>query len=223
MGLHRMLSQKALLTIVHNESQEKIVRRWGCRYCVIAFTPGDYSCIEDFPIDGQFNVAVINTFGADEPLDVVFDAASRLADVNFYVTGNSKRIRQNLLAKKPGNCHLTGFLSYGQYVGLLQGADAVMDLTTRDHTLLMGGFEAVSLGTPLITSDWPVLKEYFFLGTVHVSNTVGGICEGVRRVQSERDVLRLEMQQLRDRLQREWEQKFKELQNLIRKQTETSN
>lgn len=73
------------------------------------------------------------------------------------------------------------------------------------------------MGTPLITSDWPILKDYFSLGTVHVPNTVEGICEGVRRVQSDGDALRLEMEQLRDLLQKEWEQKFKELQCLIAK------
>lgn len=162
-------------------------------------------------------MAVISTFAKDEPLDLVFNAASRLADVDFYVSGNSKRIRQDLLAKKPGNCHLTGFLSYGQYSGLLQGADAVLDLTTRDHTLLMGGFEAVSLGTPLITSNWPVLKEYFSLGTVHIPNNVEGICWGVRKTQDEQKVLRHEMLRLREELQSEWGKKLSGLLDLLLK------
>jgi hypothetical protein len=144
---------------------------------------------------------------------MVFDAASRLSDVDFYVTGNSTRIRQDLLVKKPKNCHLTGFLSYSQYVGLLRGAKAVLDLTTRDHTLLMGGFEAVSVGTPLITSDWPT----FPIGTIHIPNTVEGIYEGVRQAQAEHDTLRRDILRLRDRLQKDWEQKFEELQSLIGK------
>lgn len=214
--LHRLLSRKALTTIVHNKSQEKIVQKWGCHYCVIAFTPGDYSYDEDFPLSGQFNIAVISKFATDEPLETVFDVANRFPKVDFYVTGDFRRIGQDRFSKKPENCHLTGFLSYGQYLSLLHKADAIMDLTTRDNTLLMGGFEAVSLGTPLITSDWPVLKDYFSLGTVHVSNTVENICEGVRRVLSDGDGLRLEMQQLRDQLQREWEQNFKELQLVLK-------
>lgn len=136
--LHRLLSKKALTTIVHNRSQEKIIQRWGCRYHVLAFTPGDYSYDDDFPLKGQFNVAVIAFFSADEPLETVFQAATQLPSVDFYVTGDYRRIRQDRLLKKPENCHLTGFLSYGQYVSLLRKADAVMDLTTRDHTMLMG-------------------------------------------------------------------------------------
>ena len=213
--LHRILSKKALTTIVHNKDQEKIVQRWGCRYHVSGFTPGDYSYDEDFPLSGQFNVAVITIFSRDEPLETVFEAANQVPGVDFYITGDYRKIPEGRLSKKPDNCHLTGYLSYGQYVSLLRKADAVMDLTTRDHTILMGGFEAVSLGTPLITSNWPILKDYFSLGTVHVSNTAEGICGGVRQVQSNRDSLRLGIQQLRDRLQREWEQEFEELQSLI--------
>ena len=211
LGLHRRLSRGALTTIVHNNSQEAIVRRWGCDYCVLAFTPGEYPEGGDFFLEGQFNVAVISTFSADEPLDVVFEAAGCLPEVIFYVTGDSKRIAPHLLATKPGNCYLTGYLSYGQYVSLLRGADAILDLTTQDHTLLMGAFEAVSLGTPLIVSDWPILQDYFSLGTVHVPNTVEGVCEGVRRAQREQPMLRRDMLRLRERLQTQWEHQFREL------------
>jgi glycosyltransferase involved in cell wall biosynthesis len=216
--LHRVLSRRALMTIVHNKSQEKIVNRWGCRYCVLAFTPGDYPAGEHFPFDGQFNVAVISTFEEDEPLDVVFEAAGRLPEVNFYVTGDSKRIAPRLIAKKPDNCRLTGYLSYDRYVGLLRGVDVVIDLTDQDHTLLMGGFEAVSLGKPLITSDWPVLKDYFSLGTVHIPNTVEGVCEGVRRARLGHDTLQRDILRLRDQLENEWRQKLEELQDLLRGQ-----
>ncbi len=213
--LHRFLSQSALLTIVHNKSQERIVKPWGCRYCVLGFIPGDYPYGEDYPLKGQFNVAVISTFKSDEPLDVLFDAAERLPGVEFYITGNSKRSSPHLSAKKPQNCHLTGFLSYGQYIGLLRAADAVMDLTTRDHTLLMGGFEAVSVGTPLITSDWPILREYFSEGTVHIPNSAHGICEGVRYARANCDILREEILTLRNRLRQEWDAGFAQLRDLL--------
>ncbi len=215
LGLHRNLSKKALITIVHNRSQEMIVKDWNCRYCVLGFTPGDYSFKETFPLSGQFNLAVISTFNADEPINVIFEAASHLPDVDFYITGNEKRIPRSLLIKRPKNCHLTGFLSYGQYVDLLRRSDAIIDLTTQNHTLLMGGFEAVSLGTPLITSDWPVLKEYFSLGTVHVLNTAEGVCRGVREVQSNYRTLKRDILRLQDMLQHEFEQTFEKLQNLI--------
>lgn len=213
--LHQILSRRALTTIVHNKSQEEILKRWECRHIVVAFTPGDYSKMEDYPLSGKFSVAVVSTYQLDEPLDVVFEVASQLPAIDFYVTGNHGDVKDQMLQKKPTNCFLTGYLSYPQYVGLLSKADVVLDLTTRNHTLLMGGFEAVSVGTPLITSDWPVLKDYFSLGTVHVPNTVEGIRLGILRAQSENSVLRGKMKQLQLQLQAEWEEKLEELQGLL--------
>ncbi len=213
--LHRLLSRGALATIVHNSSQEAIVSRWRCRYAVIGFTPGDYPAGTPFPLTGPFNVAVIASFMEDEPIDLVFGAAQCLPEVRFYVTGDCRRMGPGLPTHTPANCSLTGYLPYEAYIGLLRAVDAIVILTTRDNSLLMGGFEAVSLGTPLIVSDQPALRDYFCLGTVYVPNTVEGICEGVRRAQSERARLRQEIVLLQQRLQVEWERKFAELQQLL--------
>ncbi len=210
-GLHRLLSLRAAATIVHNNSQEEIVKHWGCRYCVIGFIPGEYTAGEHFPLAGRFNVAVISTFGEDEPLEDVLEAAAGLPEVNFHITGDSRRAAPHLLAKKPDNCRFTGYLPDDQYVGLLREVDVVMDLTTRDNCLLAGAFEAVCIGTPLIVSDWPTLQEYFPVGTVHVPNTVQGIREGVRRAQREQDALRQGILQLQEKRQAEWKQEFEEL------------
>jgi glycosyltransferase involved in cell wall biosynthesis len=215
-GLHRMLSRGALTTIVHNESQEKVVRRWGHPNCLVAFTPGDYPSGEPFPLSNELNIAVVCGFDPDEPLDILFEAASRLPGVRFYLTGDAKRMDPRLLRRKPGNIRLTGYLSYERYIGLLRGVSAIMDLVNNEHTLLMGGFEAVSLGVPLIVSDWPLLRSYFSRGTVYVPNTVEGICEGVSRAQRENERLRGEILILREQLQLEWTQKSTELRRLLK-------
>lgn len=195
--LHRILSRRALTTIVHNGSQEGIVKNWGCHTLVLSDYRGPRPTGESFPLDGPFNVAVVSSFAEDEPLDVVFEAASRIPEVCFYVTGDSNRITASLLSKKPSNCYLTGYLPYERYLGLMKGVDAIIALTTRNHTLLSGASEAVSLGTPLITSDWPILRDQFPIGTVHIPNTVEGIYEGVRKVQVEHDTLRRDILSLR--------------------------
>ena len=80
-------------------------------------------------------------------------------------------------------CTLTGFLSDGAYGSLLHDADAVMTLTTRDHTMLRGAWEAVYQGTPVIVSDWPMLRDAFDEGAVHVDNTPEGIVQGILEIQ----------------------------------------
>jgi hypothetical protein len=213
--LHRLLSKNALVTIVHNTSQEKIVKAWGCRYLVMGFTPGNYPVGEVFDFSAQFNIAVISSFHEDEPIDLVFEAAALLPDVSFYVTGDCRRIAPNIVAKKPENCYLTGYISYEQYVGLLRGADAIMALTSSNDTLLMGGFEAVSVGTPMIISNWQILREYFSLGTVYVYNSVQGIREGIGLAKSEQTRFKQEILVLQNQLDEEWRHNYAILQQIL--------
>lgn len=215
MGLHRALSKRALATIVHNTSQEETVKRWGCRYFVLDDPIGDYPTVEKFVFNGKFNAAVVSSFDLDEPLDVVFEAAAELPSVTFYVTGDSSHCDANLLKKKPDNCQLTGYISNQQYVGLLRGADIVIDLVSNSHTLLCGAFEAVSVGTPLIVSDWKVLRECFPIGTVYIPNTAEGVREGVQRALRDQSQLRREMLLLREQHQVEWMSKFTKLERLV--------
>jgi hypothetical protein len=209
--LHRVFSKEALTTIVHNNSQAEIVNTWGCNYLVLFDYPGLKSTETSYPLKRQFNVAVISSFAIDEPIELVFEAAKDLPDVCFYVTGNFHKLDPQILGKKPENCLMTGYLPDDQYLGLIQSVDAMISLTTRNHTVLSGAFEAVSIGTPLIISDWPILKEYFPLGTVHVPNTVNGIYEGVLKAQREKNEMKRDILLLREQLQSEWKREFTKL------------
>jgi hypothetical protein len=215
LGVHRFLSRRALTTIVPNEELGKIVRSWGCHTSVLGFTPGIYPPGEPFQRGEEFCIAVISSFDPDEPIEVVLEAAHHFPDITFYVTGNFSHIDPQLEASRSDNCKLTGYLPFDCYIGLLRGVDAVMDLTNWDHTLLLGAYEAVELEKPLITSDWPILRQYFSSGTVHVPNTVEGICSGVQRVQDEHQKLSSGIVQLREELHAEWNRKFVELERLL--------
>jgi glycosyltransferase involved in cell wall biosynthesis len=222
-GLHRALSRWSALTIVHNRAITERLRGWHSPVLVVAYVPDKLPEGESYPFEAEpFRVAVVSTMAEDEPLDVIFDAAGRLPDVGFYVTGRPERLDARLRPRIPANCRLTGYLSDARYAALLRGADAVLDLTLQGQTVLMGGFEAVAVGTPLITSDWPVLREYFRAGAVHVPNTVEGICEGVRRVQCEQPALRRGIVALRRQLEREWCDVQAELRRRVGAATETS-
>jgi glycosyltransferase involved in cell wall biosynthesis len=214
-GLHRLLSKSASLTLVHNKSQEKIVKEWECRYLVLRDPLGCYPDTERFLFSGQFNVVVVSSFAQNEPNNIIFESATKLPSVTFYVTGNYKRADPTLLKIKPDNLLLTGYIPYQQYMSLLQSADVVINLVLNGDTLLSGAYEAISLGTPMILSDWPILKDAFPLGAVYVPNTAEGLCKGVNLARQKQQMLRQEILVLRDQLQSEWERKFAELQQLI--------
>lgn len=209
--LHRALSRRSAVTILHNRELAARARGWGAPLVVLGYVPDDLGPGTPYPMEGAFTVATISTMSPDEPLEVILEAAAGLPDVHFYVTGRSERMPAELRARMPANCHLTGYLAYDRYVGLLRGADAVLDLTTREETVLMGGFEAIAVGTPLITSDWPTLRSYFRRGTVHVPNTVDGLRAGVERARRDAPRLRQEIAALRAELEAEASQALAEI------------
>ena len=213
--LHKWLSKYALTTIVHNRMQAEIVKAWEVPYVVLGFADTEYPIGSDFPLKEGFTVAFSCACAPDEPMLEVFKAAEMTPEVNFYITGNYKRLDQAVLDKKPENCTFTGFVDFDDYVGLLRKSDAVMALTTRDETLLSGGFEAVSLERPFIVSDWPLLQEYFSKGSVYVDNTAAGIAQGVRTVIANQEQLDKDIIELRATLNDEWEASSKEVKQLI--------
>lgn len=163
----------------------------------------------------QFSVTVVNTFAPDEPLEAVLQAAAGLPEVSFSITGKRSRANPALLQQAPSNVIFTDFLPDEAYYQLLRSSHAVMSLTTRDHTLQCGACEALSLERPIITSDWPLLREYFCNGTVHVDNTPGGIQEGIESLKRDYNRYEAEVVELRQRRRQEWQQQSAKLAELI--------
>jgi glycosyltransferase involved in cell wall biosynthesis len=79
-----------------------------------------------------------------------------------------------------------------------------MTLTTRDHTMLRAAYEAVYQGTPVIVSNWTLLREAFDEGALHVDNTAAGIADAVRSVVSAPDRFREGASRLRARKLARW-------------------
>ncbi|WP_337862713.1 glycosyltransferase [Nitrososphaera sp.] len=159
----------------------------------------------------NLKIVVPSSFAYDEPVKEILAAAAELdSDVTFYLTGDSSPV-DDRLKEKARNVVFTGFLGRDEYVRLLQGSDAVMVLTTRDRTLLAGGYEALALQKPLITSNWEPLKRYFDKGAIHVDNSAPEIVAAVRALREKKVQLQQEMRQLREEKSRRWEESFARL------------
>lgn len=212
--LQKLLARRAITNIVTN-------RHWGARVASwsapVFILPDPFVSLPEgqpFAVGPGFSVAFINTFASDEPIEAVLDAASQLPDVHFYITGNTNRRPAEFFARAPRNVTFTGFLPDAQYFGLLRSVHAVMALTTRDYTLQGGGCEAISLGKPLITSDWPYLRELFARGTVYVPNSSEGIRDGVLAMRQKYQELEREIVDFRQQRRQEWESRFAQLKQL---------
>lgn len=177
--LQRWLCRQAVTTLVHNDHIAALVRAAGGHATLVPDVPIVFDEIVPYPRREAFTVAVVCSFNYDEPLPAILDAARLTPDVDYLVTGNPKHLPAHLSASLPPNVTLTGFLSVPAYGGLLTGADVVLTLTTRNHTMLRGAYEAIYQGTPVILSDWPLLREEFPEGAAHVDNTSAQIAAAV--------------------------------------------
>lgn len=182
--LNAWFYRRALTNIVTNAYLAEQVAAWKAPHLVIGDLPVRFDKIKAFPVNGRFTVAVICSYNPDEPLDEIWQAARELQDVDFYVTGKVKDAPRRLLDHKPENVRLTDFLALDLYAGLVRDSNAVMVLTTRDHTMQRGAYEAMALGTPIITSSWPLLRETFSKGALFVDNSPRSIASAVRTLQA---------------------------------------
>jgi glycosyltransferase involved in cell wall biosynthesis len=202
--LMRWCARRAGLTVVHMPSLQARVAAWGAPviYLAYCFDP-EPPAYEPYPMPPGTNIAVPCSFNEDEPLPLIFEAAGRLPEVTFHLTGEARRLPAKVLAHKPANVRFTGYLPVPAYQGLLRQADAVLALTTQDKTFQTGGAEAAWLGRPLIISDWPELQKLFTHGTVFVPHTPEGLAAGVREVQARGAALQHEMGQLKQKFDHE--------------------
>jgi glycosyltransferase involved in cell wall biosynthesis len=178
-ALHRFLAARAEFSIVTNAELARRVEALGGRTLIISDVPLEIQH-GDFQVEpGRFSICLSCSYTYDEPLLEVFSAVRTLPDVQLYVTGDTARATDVIRRACPPNTVLTGFLSNERYAGLLRSVSAIMALTTQDHTMQRGGSEAITVGKPFITSDWPILREIFPQGTVHVENRAESIRRGI--------------------------------------------
>jgi hypothetical protein len=78
-----------------------------------------------------------------------------------------------------------------------------------------GACEAVWLGVPIITSDWPLLKSQFSQGALHVQNTANSIRQAVLRLREEKHQLQVGILALQDERRLEWHRTHAALAGLI--------
>jgi glycosyltransferase involved in cell wall biosynthesis len=159
---------------------------------------------------------LVSSFCDDEPTADFLRAAAQLPGVHFHVTGNTKHLAAEIRQLAPPNVRFTGFLSNEEYVGLLMAADGVMALTIRDHTMQRAAYEAVYLGKPVITSDFPILRDAFPLGAVHIDPTQEGIRDGVEEFLAGLRRLTTEVQEMRAKKLSRWNEVDEALRGRLR-------
>jgi glycosyltransferase involved in cell wall biosynthesis len=219
--VYRLLARKAVTTIVTNDHFQQIISNWGGHSFILRDIPTSFPQVQPLSTNGGFKVVVVNTFSPDEPLEEILKAAAQLKNVRFYITGKKDMAKPHLFDQALSNVHFTDFLPTEKYYGLLNSSDVVMCLTTQNHTMQRGACEALSLGKPIITSDWPLLREYFNNGTVHVANNSKDIYLGLLKMIENHKLYQAGIKDLQVAQQREWHEKVSNLSGLVQRAIES--
>ena len=216
------LCRRAITTIVTSEHLAALVRSHGGHATVVPDVPVSYGPEPHAAHgDGEFTAVCATSFDRDEPIAALFEAARRLPGLRFFMTGNPAGPYGLHGLRPPPNVTVTGFLEESRYGALLQSAGVVLALTTDDHTMQRGAWEAIYQGTPVIVSDFAILREAFDEGAIHVDNSPEAIAEAILRMKGCRREYRSAARRLRARKQERWSSSKKALLDVLRRDAST--
>jgi len=209
--ISRYVVKHSDVTIVTNVYLKELIDSWGGDGFILP------DALPDLPLSNsgayklshdKKNIVFICTYADDEPIEEVKKACELNPDINFYITG---RPNKKSPSSWPKNVIATGFLKEEEYQSLLNESDIILVLTTEEHLLLCGAYEAITLGKPLVLSDTEALKYYFSKGTVYCDNTPNGISEALREAMQNYDKVKSDMLEFQAFIDKDWDKKFKKL------------
>ena len=200
--LLRRVRRAADLCLVSNANLKDVAERTGGKAFVLPDPLPDLTPQEPVVRQACAQVVFVCTYAPDEPYCEVMEAAHYLdPSVTIQITGDYRRVKHLL---PPSPAQLTGFLPEVDYVELLRTADVIVDLTCMEDCLVCGGYEAVALEKPLVTSDTAALRDYFRLGTVYTKHDSQSMAAAIAYALAHRDRLGAEMKTLKLDLARRW-------------------
>lgn len=174
------------------------------------------SGVTDDSRDGR-RVLCICSYDPDEPYEELFTAASNMADIDFFFSGNF-RVLEKTGKKLPDhpNIHFTGFLPSQEYEQLLCLANVVVVATELEGCLCCGAYEALAAGKPLVLSSTQALIGYFEKGPIYTQNNAKDIEKAIRLALEKQEEFAALIRIRAEELKGDWELKISKLNTLLR-------
>ena len=199
--LHRWMVRRAAMVLVTDEVWSERVRSWGGKATVVHEAPAAWD-VRPVGRHQRPQVLVVGRLAADEPVGSVVEAARRLPECDFSLTGDPANCAASIRGSAPDNVTFIGFLDQVRYRAAVSQADVVLTLTTEPTSVMRAAYEAVYASRPLVVSDWPLSRELFPYAAhadhdpVRLADAISsllldyeryaGTVEGARRLQLER-------------------------------------
>lgn len=166
-------------------------------------------------LEGKVNVVYVCTFADDEPFLEAMRAAALLPeDIIIYVTGRYQRKLKNIPNTR--NLRMLGYIPEDQYWAFLASADIVMDLTLREHCLVCGAYEAISLSKPTILSKTGALQSYFRKGCAFAEPNADDIARVIVEVSRMIARYKADAGKLKSELSKDWNERLHDLTTTIK-------
>jgi glycosyltransferase involved in cell wall biosynthesis len=159
--LHAWLARHAAAVLVTSPQWVVEVERWGGRALVVHEAAPTWHVRPAGPITGRPQVLYVGTFGGDEPVGDVLEAARLAPELDLLVTGDPRKAPLAARVSPPQNVRFVGYLGPDAYLRAIEGADVVVSLTTEPTSVMRSAAEAVWAGRPLVVSDFPGLAAVF--------------------------------------------------------------
>ena len=207
--------RRSLFSITTNQDHRRLVESWGAQVEIIGAVVVPPEPVEPFGRSPEPSLVVVGTYRQDEPIEEVIEACRRLPEVRFYVTGQLKLAPRQLIKNAPDNVTFTDWLSRPEYVGLFKAMDGAISLVKKDNVMQMGAYEAMSWNVPIITSDWPVLRQNFWRGAIFVDNSVDSIVRAVSELKKKLDHYKSEIKEMHKEYRVFWRKRIEEINSLI--------
>jgi glycosyltransferase involved in cell wall biosynthesis len=202
--LHHYLMRRARATLVASRELAEDVRQHGGTPLIVHEAPPQWQ-VEAPPAPSEpVTVLWVAIFAEDEPVAEVLDAARRLPDVHFMITGDVNRCPPRARATAPENVEFTGYWPAEAYRRLIERAQIMLVLTTERTSVPRAAFEAVEALRPLVLSDMDPLRS-LFEDAVFCVNDGESIAEGVRQAIEQHSTLVEATARARQRQQQRWQ------------------
>lgn len=209
------------LTIVTNDYLKELVERKGGRGFVLYDKIPDLKAsseTKDLNQNIKKNDAIILfvcTYAADEPYRNVFKAAELLPEgFKINITGNYSKVGISP-GDTPSNVELLGFVSEKDYIDHLNNSDVVLVLTSAEWCLVCGGYEAMSVGKPLITSNTTALNEFYDGSAIVTEHDPMSLAAAITNAVSNKSELSKKITVLKEEKQKQWEESWANLHEVI--------
>ena len=164
---------------------------------------------------GMTKGVLISRFSSDEPVVEFIEKIKGIKNFQLYITGDYSK--ENIIPSDYDSEKIifTGFIDDQEYWTLLNSAKLIIVLTTREYTLLSAGYEALSLGKPLLLSDSKTLREYYGNFVEYLPDDSLNIFNSIQKVIDRCDHYNQSMLKLKLKKTHEWEGKANQLMDKV--------